>query len=360
MGEAINIAGRQIGSDAPTFIIAEVSANHRQNLAIAKKAVAAAAAAGADAVKFQTYTADSLTLKSDASWFRISEGTIWDGRTLHDIYTEGELPYEWHAELFAYAQECGLLAFSSPFDVEAVHFLDNLDVPAFKIASFEIFDHELIATAARTGKPVLISTGVATGSDIEAALDVCRIEDNDQIALLKCTSAYPAPSADINLRTIPDMAQRFDCVIGYSDHTMGISAPLGAVALGAAIIERHITLDRADGGLDSSFSTSAEEFSQLVDAIRTLEAELGQVTYEISPSSERNRRFGRSLFVVKDVSAGDVVTRGNIRSIRPADGLPPKFLSSVLGRSFAKAVTAGTPLSEDLFISGSGPNPGES
>lgn len=347
MRRTLTAGGRSIGPGEPVFVIAEISANHRQDLTVAKATIDAAAEAGADAVKFQTYTADSLTLKSDAPWFRIHEGTAWDGRTLHEIYAEGELPLEWHAQLFAHAHDRGLLAFSSPFDEDAVDFLDELAVPAFKIASFEIFDHELISAVARKGKPVLISTGVATDADIAAALEVCRAAGNDQVALLKCTSAYPAPSAELNLRTIPDMAMRFDCTVGYSDHTMGLAAPLGAVSLGASIIERHITVDREDGGLDAGFSTSAQEFGALVAAIRDLEVALGHVEYGLTESTTRSRRFGRSLFVVADVAAGDEVSRDNVRSIRPADGLSPALLPTVLGRRFSRSLTAGTPLQLD-------------
>lgn len=349
MRESVMIGDSVVGPGHAVFVIAEISANHQKNLYTAIATIDAAADAGADAVKFQTYSADTLTLKSDAPWFRIDEGTAWDGRTLHDIYAEGELPREWHAELFAHARQRGLIPFSSPFDVDAVAFLDDLGAPAFKIASFEIFDHELIAAVARTGKPVLISTGVATESDIRAALDVCLSAGNDQVALLKCTSAYPAPSIELNLRTIPDMARRFECVVGFSDHTLGLSAPLGAVALGASILERHITVDRASGGLDAGFSTSAQEFTQLVSAVRDLEVGLGRVEYELTASCARSRRFGRSLFVVADVHAGDPVTAENIRSIRPADGMPPSMLPRILGRRFSTAVSAGTPLREELL-----------
>ena len=349
MIKEFRIGSAMVGSDHPVFIIAEISANHRQSLSLAKETIAAAADAGVDCVKFQTYTADSLTLESDATWFRIDEGTVWDGRTLHSIYSEGELPREWHAELFEYAHQHGLIAFSSPFDVSAVDFLDELGAPAFKIASFEIFDHQLITSAASRGKPVLISTGVATEFDIAAALDVCRSVGNEAVALLKCTSAYPAPPEELNLRTIPDMADRFSCVAGYSDHTMGISAPLGAVALGAKILERHITLDRGDDGLDSSFSTNPDEFARLVADIRELETSLGSVDYSLSDSSARSRRFGRSLFVVRDVTAGETVSLDNVRSIRPADGLHPQELPNVIGQSFRIDVAAGTPLSHELL-----------
>jgi len=346
----ITIANRRIGSGHPVFIIAEISANHRGSLAVARETIEAAAAAGADAVKFQTYTADSLTLDSSQEYFRIQEGTVWDGRTLHDVYSEGELPRAWHPELLSYAKELGLVAFSSPFDVEAVAFLDSLGVPAFKIASFEIFDFELIAAAARTGKPVILSTGVAEESDIASAVGVCRSEGNSSVAVLKCTSAYPAPPEELNLRNIPDMAERFNCVVGFSDHTMGLAAPLGAVALGAQIIERHITLDRDQAGLDSSFSTNPQEFAHLVQSVRELEVSLGSIDYSLGPSASRNRRFGRSLFIVRDVREGEIASSENVRSIRPADGLHPRELAQVLGRRFTSSVSAGTPLQHEHLI----------
>jgi len=343
----MTIADRRIGSGNPVFVVAEISANHRGSLHVARETIAAAAAAGADAVKFQTYKADSLTLNSSQECFRIKEGTVWDGRTLYDIYSEGELPRAWHPELISHANQLGLIAFSSPFDVDSVEFLDSLGVPAFKIASFEIFDLELIAAVARTGKPFILSTGVADESDIAAAIEVSRKLGNPAIAVLKCTSAYPAPPEELNLRMIPDMAERFGCIVGFSDHTLGLTAPLAAVALGAHIVERHITLDRAEKGLDSSFSTNPDEFAELVRRIRELETALGSIDYTLGPSASRNRRFGRSLFVVRDVEAGEVVSADNIRSIRPADGLHPKELSRVLGRTFISAVSAGSPLKHE-------------
>lgn len=345
----ISIADSRVGSGHPVFVIAEISANHRGSLELARKTVEAAAEEGADAVKFQTYTGDSLTLNSSQECFRIQEGTIWDGRTLHDVYSEGELPWAWHEELFSYAHELGLIAFLSPFDVDAVAFLDSIGAPAFKIASFEIFDFELVAAVARTGKPVIISTGVADESDITSALEVCRDEGNTSVALLKCTSAYPAPPEELDLRTIPDMAQRFGCVVGFSDHTMGVVAPIGAIALGTQIIERHITLDRTAAGLDLSFSTTPQEFAHLVNQIRELEISLGSINYALGPSSSRNRRFGRSLFVVRDVSEGELATSENIQSIRPVDGLHPRDLSQVLGRRFTTAVSSGSPLRHEYL-----------
>jgi pseudaminic acid synthase len=349
MSESISIAGKQIGEGFATYIIAEVSANHNQNIEIARKTVIAAAEAGVDAVKFQTYTPDTLTFDSDSEIFQIDHGTAWDGRTLYSIYSEGYMPWEWHAELFDLAKSLGLAAFSSPFDSSAVDYLVNLDVPAFKIASFEIVDIPLIRYVARQGKPILISTGIAYEDDIIAAVAVCREEGNNQIVLLKCTSAYPAPASELNLLTIPTLANQFGVIPGYSDHTMTSTAAIAAVTLGARVIERHITLDRKAGGLDVGFSTTASEFKDLVQQIRETESALGISTFELSESGKNSRRFSRSLFVVQDVKAGEQLTAGNVRSIRPNNGLHPKFLPEVLGKNFTANVSAGTPLSLELI-----------
>lgn len=350
MSDNVTIGRTSVGPDQPSYIIAEVSANHQQDLTIAMETVRAAAAAGVNAVKFQTYHPDLITYNSNSEIFRIDHGTAWDGRTLHSIYSEGFMPWEWHAPLFELANSLGVDAFSSPFDPTAVDLLSSLNVPAYKIASFEIVDIPLIERVARERKPVIISTGIAREIDIEKAVNACRRVGNDQIIVLKCTSSYPAPPEELNLRTIPDIARRFDCLPGYSDHTMSITAALGAVALGACVVERHITLNRGDGGLDSGFSTTAQEFADLVRAIRELEAGLGKVTYELSASGIQSRRFSRSLFVVQDVQAGDTVTVENVRSIRPSDGLPPEQLPQVVGRTFAESVKAGTPMSLDLIV----------
>jgi len=349
MSESITIAGKQIGEGFATYIIAEVSANHNQNIEIARKTVMAAAEAGVDAVKFQTYTPDTLTFDSDSEIFQIDHGTAWDGRTLYSIYSEGYMPWEWHAELFDLAKSLGLAAFSSPFDSSAVDYLANLDVPAFKIASFEIVDIPLIRFVAQQGKPVLISTGIARHEDIAAAVDACRQEGNNQIVILKCTSAYPAPASELNLLTIPTIASQFDVIPGYSDHTMTSTAAIAAVALGARVIERHVTLDRKAGGLDAGFSTTASEFKELVQQIRETESSLGLPTFELSESGKNSRRFSRSLFVVQDVKAGDPLTADNVRSIRPNNGLHPQFLPEVLGKIFITDVGAGTPLSLELI-----------
>lgn len=349
MSKSITIAGKRIEDSSPCYIIAEVSANHNQDIDVARDTVIAAADAGADAVKFQTYTPDTLTFDSDSEVFQIDHGTAWDGRTLYSIYSEGYMPWEWHRELFELANSRGMAAFSSPFDSTAVDYLANLNVPAFKIASFEIVDIPLIRYVARQGKPVLISTGIASEADVATAVGACRDEGNDQIVVLKCTSAYPAPAQDLNLRTVPTIAQQFDVIPGYSDHTMTSTAAIAAVTLGARVLERHITLDRGAGGLDSGFSTSASEFRELVDQIRELEIGLGKSTFELSEAGKSSRRFSRSLFVVADVRSGEIVTAENVRSIRPNNGLHPKFFPEILGRSFSTNVTAGTPLSIDML-----------
>jgi pseudaminic acid synthase len=349
MSKSITIAGKTIDESSPCYIIAEVSANHNQDIEIARQTVIAAAETGADAVKFQTYTPDTLTFDSDSEIFQIEHGTAWDGRTLYSIYAEGYMPWEWHQELFELAQSLGLAAFSSPFDPSAVDYLANLNVPAYKIASFEIVDLPLIRYVAKQGKPVLISTGIASEADVAAAVAACREEGNDQLVVLKCTSAYPAPAQDLNLRTIPTIAQQFDVIPGYSDHTMTSTAAIAAVTLGARVLERHITLDREAGGLDAGFSTSVSEFTELVRQIRELESGLGISTFELSDTGKSSRRFSRSLFVVADVSAGELATAVNVRSIRPNDGLHPKFLPEVLGRVFSTDVSAGTPLSLEML-----------
>lgn len=335
-------------TEARTFVIAEVSANHRQDLPTAMRIIDAAAEAGADAIKLQTYRPETLTFESDDELFRIRQGASWDGRTLYSVYSEGSLPWEWHADLFEHARALGMQAFSSPFDLEAVDFLDSLDVPAIKIASFEITDTRLIQRAARTGRPLIISTGIAEEADIWRALDACSAAGNNSIALLKCTSSYPAPADELNLQTIPDMAERFGVPIGFSDHTIGSTAAIGAVALGACIIEKHLTLDRNDGGLDSGFSTNPEEFAAMVTAIREIELALGRVSYELSDAATTSRRFARSLFVIADVRAGDVLSDANVRSIRPFAGVPAWEWDSVVGSRFTRDVVAGTPL--DLLM----------
>jgi N-acetylneuraminate synthase len=344
----LTIAGREIGAGRPAYIIAELSANHNHHFEEAVKLVQAARSAGADAVKLQTYTADTLTIRSDRPEFRICGGTLWDGRTLHDLYGEAFTPWEWQPKLKAVADELGLHLFSTPFDPTAVDFLEQMGVPAHKVASFEIVDLPLVERIARTGKPVIMSTGMATLAEIADAVDTVRRTSNNQLALLKCTSAYPAAPSGMNLRTIPHLAEAFGVPAGLSDHTLGIAVPVAAVALGACIIEKHLTLSRSVPGPDSAFSLEPHEFKAMVEAVRTAEQAIGEVHYGVGPDEAKSRVFRRSLFAVKDVKAGEPFTPSNVRSIRPGHGLAPKLLPAVLGRKAVRAVAAGTPISWDL------------
>ncbi|MCX6809794.1 MAG: pseudaminic acid synthase [Candidatus Berkelbacteria bacterium] len=345
----MKILNKKIGNDAPVFVIAELSANHNQNFNLAVKTIRAMKKSGADAVKIQTYTADTLTIDSDQEYFKIKQGTIWDGATLHKLYQQAYTPWEWQPKLKKVAEELGMIFFSSPFDKSAVDFLQKMKVPAYKIASFEITDHGLIGYAAKKKKPMIISTGVATRADISDALRVCKAAGNEQVALLKCTSAYPAASDEMNLKTIPDMAKKFKVVVGLSDHSIGQTAAIAAVALGAKIIEKHFILDRKMGGPDSSFSMEPEEFKSMVLSIRDTEKALGKVTYELSKNSQKSRELSRSLFVVEDVKQGEKFTAENIRSIRPGFGLAPKFLDQILGKKAKTFLSKGTPLSWKLI-----------
>lgn len=330
--------------DTTVFVIAELSANHNGSLETALKTIDAMKAAGADAVKLQTYTPGTITLDCDNEMFTISQGTLWDKRKFSDLYAEAMTPWEWHPILFNHAKSLGMEAFSSPFDPTAVDFLENLNVPAYKIASFEITDIPLIEYTASKGKPIIISTGIATLQDIEEALAACRRVGNEKITLLKCTSAYPAPPEEMNLLTIPDMHSRFGVNVGLSDHTMSLSAPVAAVALGARVIEKHFILDRGMGGADSAFSLEPSEFKAMVDAVRDTEKLLGQITYDLSPKSLKSREFSRSLFIAEDVKAGEIITDHNVRSVRPGFGMAPKHLGEILGKRFAKNGAKGTPL----------------
>jgi pseudaminic acid synthase len=340
----LNIENHYIGLGHPVFIIAELSANHLQSFELAAKTVEAISKTGADAVKLQTYTPDTITIDCDNDYFQITQGTIWDGRTLYQLYQEAYTPWEWQPKLKKLAEELGLICFSSPFDQSAVDFLESMDVPAYKVASFEITDIPLIEYIASRQKPIIISTGIATLTDIEEALQACKRAGNDHIALLKCTSAYPAPFEDANLRTIPDMASRFDTVVGLSDHTLGISIPIAAVALGARIIEKHFILDRSLGGPDAPFSLEPEEFKAMVTAVREVEKALGEVNYDLNEKTKRSREFSRSLFVVEDIKSGEIITEKNVRSIRPGNGLHPRHLKDIIGKKTKKRITRGTPL----------------
>lgn len=327
-----------------TYIIAEISANHNGSIERAEAIIRAASDAGADAVKLQTYTADTMTIPCDNEYFRI-KGTLWEGRTLHDLYQEASMPWEWQLRLKTLADDLGMDCFSTPFDVTAVDFLEKMDVPCHKVASFEVVDIPLLKKIASTGKPVIMSTGMASLAEIDEAVTTLRENGTSDLALLKCTSAYPAPPEEANLRTIPHLAQTFNCVAGLSDHTLGSAVAVGAVAVGARIVEKHFTLARADGGPDGAFSMEPHEFKQMVQDIRTVEKALGTVCYDLTPKQKENKVFRRSLFVVKDMKAGEVFTEENVRSIRPGYGVAPKFLCDFLGRKATVSIPKGTPLS---------------
>jgi pseudaminic acid synthase len=343
-----SIGKYRINSESPVFIIAELSANHNGSLDNALATIKAAKRAGADAIKLQTYTADTITIDSKNDDFKLKQGTIWDGKYLYDLYKEAYTPWEWHEKLFKAAEDEGLICFSSPFDKTAVDFLEGLNAPAYKIASFEITDIPLIEYAASKGKPVIISTGIAEIEDIKLAVDACRREGNEQIALLKCTSSYPAPIEEANMLMVRDLSQRFGVISGLSDHTMGISVPVVAASVGAKIIEKHFILDRSIGGPDASFSLNEAEFTSMVKAVREAEKALGEINYSLTEKQKKGREFSRSLYIVKDIKSGEKFTEENVRSIRPGFGLHPKFLNEVLGKTAAKDLKKGTALKLDL------------
>lgn len=345
----LQIADRTIGNNSPVFIIAELSANHNQEYNIAVDTIKAAKEAGADAIKLQTYTPDTITINCRNEYFQINKGTIWDGKTLYDLYKEAYTPWEWQPQLKKIAEDLGLICFSSPFDVTSVDFLEEMNVPAYKIASFEITDIPLIEYVASKGKPVIISTGIADISDIEEAVLACKRAGNEQIALLKCTSAYPAPFEEMNLKTIPDLSNKFNVISGLSDHSLGTSIPIAAVSLGAKIIEKHFIVDRKIGGPDSLFSLEPNEFLHMVKAIREIEKALGEVSYKLTEKVAKSREFARSLFIVADLSEGDILTSDNVRSIRPGFGINPKYFKAILGKKVVKSVKRGTPLTWDII-----------
>ncbi|PYX07644.1 MAG: pseudaminic acid synthase [Acidobacteria bacterium] len=348
MSSAIEINGRVIAPGFPVYIVAELSANHNQSFDRAVKLIHAAKVAGADAIKLQTYTPDTITIASDREYFRINAGTLWDGRTLHELYAEAYTPWDWQPKLKQVANGLGLDLFSTPFDATAVDFLEEMNVPAYKVASFELVDIPLIRKIARTGKPLIISTGMATLEEIQEAVTAAREAGAAQIALLKCTSAYPALPDDMNLRTIPELANRFGVPAGLSDHTLGIAVPVAAVALGACFIEKHITLSRSQKGPDSEFSLEPQEFEAMADAVHTAERALGKVQFGAGIEEANSRVFRRSLFVVQDVKQGQLLSDQNIRSIRPAHGLHTRHLPEVLGRRASRDIERGTPLSWNL------------
>ena len=331
------------------FIVAELSANHNGSKDVALKTIRAAKRAGADAVKFQTYTADTITLDCQNEDFKIKQGTLWDGRYLYDLYQEAYTPWEWHRELYDVAKAEGLICFSSPFDKSAVDFLESLGNPIYKIASFEITDVDLIAYAARKGKPMVISTGIATEEDIRLAVDTCRSAGNNDITLLKCTSSYPAPIEEANLCMIADLANRFKVKVGLSDHTLGSIAGITAVSLGACMIEKHFILDRSIGGPDAFFSMNELEFSQMGKDIRTVESAIGQVNYEPTDKMKAGRAFSRSLYVAENMKKGEVITEINVRSVRPGYGLHPKYLPEILGKKVNRDIEKGTRFTLDYI-----------
>lgn len=343
----IQIDGRVVGEGQPVFIVAEMSANHGKDFDTAAKIIEAAAKVGAEAIKLQTYTPDTMTIRCDNSFFRI-KGTVWEGEVLYDLYERAYTPWDWQPRLKSLANGLGLSLFSTPFDHTAVDFLEDMGVPCYKVASFELVDLELISRVAQTGKPLILSTGMATLEEIEEAVQTAREAGANQIALLKCTSAYPAPAQEINLRAMPHLAETFGVAVGLSDHTLGIAVPVAAVALGACIIEKHLTLSRSMPGPDSAFSLEPQEFRSMVEAVRTAERALGSVRYGVTETESASRVFRRSLFVVQGVKSGQLFTEENVRSIRPGHGLRPKHLRDVLGRRAAADIAAGTPLAWNL------------
>lgn len=345
----MKIGTKSISNESPVFIIAELSANHNGSLDNALATIKAAKRAGADAIKLQTYTADTITLDVRSDDFKLSQGTIWDGKYLYDLYKEAYTPWEWHEKLFKAAAEEGLVCFSSPFDPTAVDLLESLNAPAYKIASFEITDIPLIKLVASKGKPVIISTGIAELQDIELAIDACRRMHNNSIALLKCTSSYPAPIEEANMVMVKDMAERFGVITGLSDHTIGSTVPIVATCMGAKIIEKHFILDRSIGGPDASFSMNEQEFTAMVKAVREAESALGVVNYDLTDKQKTGKNFCRSLYAVRDINEGDIITEAHIRSIRPGYGLHPMYLSEIIGKKSKQSLKKGDRVSFELI-----------
>jgi len=344
---SITINNRVIGSGNPVYIVAEMSANHNQSLGKAIKIVEAAKKAGADALKIQTYTPDTMTIDCKNEYFKI-KGTIWEGKNLYRLYQEALTPWEWHPKLKKACYKLGLDFFSTPFDCTSVDFLESMDVPAYKVASFELVDIPLLKKVAGTGKPIIISTGMATVAEIDEAIQTIITSGNKQIALLKCTSAYPAPPEEMNLNTIPHLSKTYGIPVGLSDHTLGSAAAVASVALGGCIIEKHLTLSRKERGTDNAFSTEPDEFKSMVDDVRTVEKALGKITYEITEKQKENRVFRRSLFVVNDIKKGESFSNENVRSIRPGHGMHTRYLEQVLGRQATQDIKKGTPLRWNL------------
>ena len=351
MSTCFKINNRTIGRTHPTYIIAELSCNHNQNKDTALKLIEEAHKAGADAIKLQTYTQDTMTIDCSNQYFTdILKGTLWEGETLYELYSRAYTPWEWHKELKDYANSLGMDLFSSPFDITAVDFLETLDIPVYKIASFEIVDHVLIKRIAQTGKPVIISSGMASFEELQEAVDLLRNNGCSQICMLKCTSAYPAKPSDANLVTMKDMAEKFNVITGLSDHTLGIEVPITAVALGARVVEKHFTLSRNCGSPDDAFSLTPSEFKQMVDSVRIIEKTIGKVTYGGVENESSSKKFRKSLFVVEDIAKGELLTNKNIRPIRPAVGMHTKYYYDILGKTSTQNIKRGTPLSWELLV----------
>lgn len=351
MAKDFSIAGQKLGSEYKPFIIAEMSGNHNQSLERALEIVEAAAKAGAHAIKLQTYTADTMTLNVDREEFKIRDPkSLWYGRHLHELYEEAHTPWDWHAPIMQKAKELGLICFSTPFDETAVDFLEELNVPCYKIASFENTDIHLIKRVAQTGKPVIISTGMATLKNLQLMVNTLRENGCEQFVLLKCTSAYPALPTDANIKTIPHMAEMFDCQVGLSDHTMGIGVAVASVALGATVIEKHFTLNRADGGVDADFSLEPHELKLLVEESEKAWQALGKVKYQASEIEEKSKQFRRSLYFVKNIKSGDIIDKTCVRCVRPGYGLEPEYLEQVIGAKVVKDVSMGEPVQLKLIV----------
>jgi len=341
----IKIGNKFIGPGHPTFVIAEMSGNHNMDYSRAEAIVRAAKETGVDAIKLQTYTADTITLNSKEECFLTDPNGLWADQTLYELYEKAYTPWEWQPKLKELADELGIMLFSSPFDVTAVDFLEKMDVPAYKIASYEMNDTQLIKKVAETGKPIIMSTGISDIEDINTAINICKSVGNDQIILLKCTSEYPAPYENMNLKMIPNLSETFNCVAGLSDHSMGDEVAIAAVTLGACVVEKHFTLDRADGGVDSAFSMDIREMTDMVEHIRHIEAALGKVDYTLTKDQINDRHFSRSLFAAADIKAGEVFTYENVRSVRPNNGLPVKYLEQMIGKKATRDLNYATPLS---------------
>jgi len=347
--KSMKIANREIGKNKPVFIIAELSSNHLHDFDVAVKTLQAAKKAGADAIKLQTYTPDTITMDANNDYFKINQGTLHDGKTLYELYKEAYTPWDWQPKLKKIAEDMGLICFSSPFDKTSVDFLEEMDVPAYKVASMEITDIPLIEYIASKRKPVIISTGIATLADIKEAIDACKRMKNDQIALLKCTSAYPTKFKEVNLKNISDIKKRFNTIVGLSDHTLGISIPVAAVALGAKIVEKHFILDKKLKSPDAAVSLDPKEFAEMVKAIHEVEDALGKNSYQVTEKMRRNRIFSRSLFAVKNIKKGERLTEENIKSIRPGHGLHPKHAKTIIGKRAKEDIVRGTPIQWKLI-----------